>query len=56
MTGVVMFLMFGMASMTMMHEEVHQRAGQQRQPYQEAENMGAVLREQERACDDQEAE
>ena len=39
-----------------MHEHVHQRAQEKRQPDQYAQDVGAVLREQQRAGSDEEAE
>jgi hypothetical protein len=36
-----------------MHEEVHERAGQQRQKNQHSQDMGAVLGEQKRTADDE---
>jgi len=38
------------------HEEVHERTGEERQPDQQPENVGPVLGEQERAGNGQEAE
>jgi hypothetical protein len=37
-----------MPAMTMMHEQVHQRAGQQDQVRQDTEQVGAVLRKQQK--------
>ena len=48
-----------MASVTatpVMHEEMHQRAGQQRQPNQQAEDVRAMLSEQECAGDDRKSD
>jgi hypothetical protein len=44
-----------MASVTMstVHEHVHERASEQRQPDQEAENMCPMLGKQQRTSDDQ---
>jgi hypothetical protein len=39
-----------------MHEHVHERAQQERQPDQHTQDVGAVLREQQRAGNDEEAE
>jgi hypothetical protein len=36
-----------------MHEEVHERAGQQRQKNQRAQDVGTVLGEQKRTADDE---
>ena len=36
-----------MSSMAAMHEDMHQRAGQQQQERQRAEEVGTVLRQQE---------
>jgi hypothetical protein len=44
------------ASMPTMHEEVHERAGQQRQKYQRAQDVGTVLGEQKRAADDEKSD
>jgi hypothetical protein len=35
----------------MVHEHMHERTGEQRQPDQNTENMGPVLGEQERTSD-----
>jgi hypothetical protein len=36
----------------MMHEEMHEGASEQRQPYEQTEDVGPVLGEQKRAGDD----
>jgi hypothetical protein len=43
-------------SMSMMHEEMHEGTGQQRQPDQQAEDMRAVFGEQECAGDHSESD
>jgi len=40
-----------MAAMTVMHEQVHQRTGEQQQERQVAEHMGTVLGEQQEGRD-----
>ena len=40
-----------MTSMTVMHEDMHQRAGQQQQERQRTDDMSQVLRQQEIARD-----
>jgi hypothetical protein len=42
-------------SMSMMHEDVHEGAGEERQPDQQAKHMSPVLGEQKRAGDQSEA-
>jgi hypothetical protein len=44
--------MGSVTSMPMMHEHMHEGAGEQRQPDQHAEDMGSVLGEQKRTGDD----
>jgi hypothetical protein len=46
-----MMVMMTMAPVTMVHEDMHQRAGQQQQKRQRAEEVGAVLCQQEIARD-----
>jgi hypothetical protein len=36
-----------------MHEDMHQRTGEQRQPNQQAQHVGLMLSEQQRASDNQ---
>ncbi|OCK53626.1 hypothetical protein LMTR3_28455 [Bradyrhizobium sp. LMTR 3] len=45
-----------MASMTVasVHEQMHQRTGEQRQPDQQPQDVGLMFGEQQRAGDDQE--
>ncbi len=44
-----------MASVSPMHEEVHERTSQDREPEQGSQNMGTMLREQKHAADGEEA-
>jgi hypothetical protein len=45
-------LVTAMMTVSAMHEDVHQRAGEQRQPNQQAQDMGLMLGEQQRALKD----
>jgi hypothetical protein len=45
--------MTAMTTVTTMHEDVHERACEQRQPNQDAEDVRAVLGKQQHAADDQ---
>jgi hypothetical protein len=45
--------MTAMTAVTAMHEDVHERACEERQPNKDAEDVGAMLGEQENAADDQ---
>jgi hypothetical protein len=38
------------------HKQVHQRAGEQREPDQQSQNMGLVFGEQQRAGDNQKSD
>ena len=48
--------MASMTSVPSMHEQVHERASKEQEPDHDAEHMGAVLREQERARNDKESD
>ena len=45
-----------MPVMPVMHEEVHQRTGQEKKPGQRPENMGRVLGQQEKSRDNAKAQ
>jgi hypothetical protein len=45
-----------MTAVTVMHEEMHQRARQKEEKGQRAEHMGCVFGQKIEACDNQEAE
>jgi hypothetical protein len=45
-----------MATVTAMHENVHQRASKNRQPDKYSEDVGAVLGEQKRTSDDKKSD
>ena len=48
--------MTSVTTMSAVHEYVHQRAQEKRQPDERTQDMGAVLGEQQRAGNDEEAE
>lgn len=47
--------MSSVTAIPMTHEEMHERASEERQPDQHTEDMGSVLGEQKRAGDDSES-
>lgn len=51
-----MFFMICMVTMTVVHEEMHERASKKRQPDQHPQNMSSVLGKQKRACDDRKSQ
>ena len=48
---LVVSMTASVSTMTVVHEHVHQRAGQQQQERQRTEEVGAVLAQQEVRCD-----
>ena len=48
--------MAAVSSVSSMHKKMHERAGEKRQPNEDAQNVGAMLREQKRAGNDEKAD
>ena len=47
--------MTAVATVSVMHEHVHERTGEERKPYQGPKDVGAVLGKEQRATDEEES-